>query len=274
MRCTTKFFCASLITFGTLFAQGGPPLGFGGPGGPGGPGFGGPGPGGPPVTGAPFSATKTDTHQETLSDGNAITQTRTEKLYRDADGRTRTEATMTSPSGPTKTMITISDPVAGFVAHLNPTDSTAFKMTLHTPPLGTPPTRPTPPANTNGPTVAKSDLGGSTLDGLAITGTSTTITFAAGTIGNSQPIVETREVWVSTALKIPVKMTSTDPRHGTSSMIFSVISQTAPDPSLFQIPSTYTVKDAPAHAGPHGGPGGPGFGGPGPGGPPPADDSI
>jgi hypothetical protein len=205
---------------------------------------------GPPVTGAPFSAIKTDTHQQSLADGNQIQETRTERIYRDTDGRTRTESTMTTPSGTTRTMITIFDPVSGFVAHLNPADSTAVKQTLPTPPSGTPKARPTPPTDAQ---VVKADLGSQTIAGVAATGTSTTHTIPAGKMGNTEPIVETREVWMSTALQIPVKETSTSPVHGTSSMVMSNITQGPQDPTLFQIPSSYTVKDAPAgHA--HGGP--------------------
>jgi len=263
MNLQTRFFSAALFTLGTLVAQGPPPP-HGGPEGPGGPGF-----GGPPVTGAPFSATKTETHQQTLSDGNQIQETRTEKIYRDTDGRTRTESTMTTPSGTTKTMITISDPVAGFVAHLNPADSTAMKQTLPPAPTGAPKQHKAPPADSNAPQLVKTDLGTSIIAGLAATGTRTTKTIPAGAIGNTSPIVETREVWVSTALKIPVQVTSTDPQHGTSTTVLSNVTAVAPDPTLFQIPSGYTVKDAPA-----GGPHGPGFPGGGPHGPPPPDGSL
>jgi hypothetical protein len=258
MNSKAKFLSAALLALGTLLAQGPPPPGGpGGHGGPGGPGF-----GGPPVTGAPFSAIKTETHQQTLADGNQIQDTRTEKIYRDTDGRTRTESTMTTPSGTTKTMITIFDPVAGFMAHLNPADSTAMKQTLPAPPAGAPPAPHAPPADA--PQVVKTDLGSATIAGLAATGTSTTRTIPAGAMGNTNPLVETREVWISTALKIPVKMTSTDPERGTSSMLLSNVSTSAPDPALFQIPSGYTVKDAPA--------GGPGRGPHGP--PPPPDGAL
>jgi outer membrane lipoprotein-sorting protein len=227
---------------------------------------------GPPVTGAPFSATKTDTHQQTLADGNQIQDTRTEKVYRDAEGRLRSEATMTTPSG-TRTVITIFDPVAGFVAHLNPADSTAMKMSMPARPTGAPPTRPVPPVDANAPQVVKKDLGTETVAGVAATGTSVTHTIPAGARGNTNPLVQTREVWTSTALKIPVKITTTDPEHGNSTMVLSNITQGAQDPTLFQIPSGYTVKEAP------GGHGGHGFGGPGPDGrpdgpppPPPAEN--
>jgi hypothetical protein len=167
------------------------------------------------------------------------------------------EATMKTPSGDTRTMITIFDPVAGFVAHLNPADSTAMKETLPTPRTGAAP--PKPPADANAPQMVKSDLGASTVAGLAATGTRTTVTIPAGAMGNAQALIATREVWMSTALKVPVKVTSSDPQHGTATMVLSNISETAPDASLFQIPASFTVKDAPAHRGPGGPP--PGDGG-------------
>lgn len=245
-----------------MVAQG-PPEGPGGhgPGGPGGPGGG----GGPVVTGAPYSATRTMTMQEMLANGNKVQNSRQEKVYRDADGRTRTESTMTLPSGETRTQVTIFDPVAGFVARLNLQDSVAMKMTL--PPMnGTKRTPPTPPSGANAPTMTKSDLGSKTIEGLAATGTMETRTIPAGAMGNTEAITTTRETWIATALKVPVAMTETDPRRGTTTMQLTNISQTAPDPALFQIPSSFTVKEG-------AGPGGHGPGG-GPGGPPPPDGSL
>jgi hypothetical protein len=72
-------------------------------------------------------------------------------------------------------------------------------------------------------------------------------------------------------LKVPVLVNMSDPRRGTSTMQLTNISQTAPDPTLFQIPSSYTVKSGPPPGGPgHGPGGGPG----GPGGPPPPDSQL
>ncbi len=253
-----------VLAAGLALAQGPPPGG----------GHGGPGPGGEGpqavVTGAPYSATRTTTSQETLQDGNKIQNSRQEKVYRDADGRTRTESTITLPSGETRTLVTIFDPVAGFVARLNSQDSSAMKMTLPpAPPSGSKP--PAPPAGANAPQVSKTDLGSKTIEGLAATGTTETMTIPAGAHGNAAPITSTREIWISTALKVPVLVNMSDPRRGTSTMQLTNISQTAPDPTLFQIPSSYTVKSGPPPGGPgHGPGGGPG----GPGGPPPPDSQL
>jgi hypothetical protein len=228
-----KLVSIALAGAAALAAQG-PPPGHG----PHGPMFG--GPMGPPkvITGAPYSASQQIQFQQTLADGNQIQRAEENKVYRDSQGRVRTEATLPArpgSNGATHTVITIFDPVAGYVAHLNPDKQTAMKMTLP----ATPAARPTPPAP---PNVTKQDLGTQSINGLAATGTRITETIPAGAFGNQQPIIVTREVWVSTALSVPVLVKSTDPRHGSSTMQLTDISRSEPDASLFQIPSTYTVS--------------------------------
>jgi hypothetical protein len=234
-----------------LIAQGPPPFG---PGGHGGRGF------GrmhfePPVTGAPFSGTETMQLEQTLADGNKIEKTEQSKIYRDSQGRVRTESTHTSPGGTAEALITIFDPVAGFVARLNTEKLTAMKHTL----LAAGSVRSESrhrPEGANAPQFQKEDLGAKTINGLAATGTRTTMTIPAGQFGNSQPIVTVRETWISTVLKIPVLETSTNPERGNSTRQLTVISQSEPDATLFEIPSNYSVKaetgppTAHAHPGP------------------------
>lgn len=236
-----------------LLAQGPPPGGFGG-----GPGFGPMGGGGfgrghmeKAVTGAPYSGTLTEERQQTLPDGNQISTEMTTKVYRDSQGRVRRESTRTGRNGQTRTFITIFDPVAGFEARLDPEKLTAVKHTL--PPQNAASAN-RPKRNTEegaGPQITTSDLGTKTIEGLAATGKQVTMTVAAGEMGNSEPIKTVREVWTSTALKIPVLVTSTNPEFGTSKMQLAAVTQAEPDPSLFQIPSNYTVSTAAGrHAGP------------------------
>lgn len=232
-----------------LLAQGPPPGGFGG-----GPGFGrmggfGPGRMEKVVTGAPYSGTITEQRQETLADGNQISTQTEMKVYRDAQGRTRTEATRTMRNGQTETFVTIFDPVAGFEARLNPAKLTAFKHTL--PPQNNAASRPRHAAEEGGPQVSSQDLGSKTVNGLAATGKQITMTIPAGEVGNSEPLQTVRQVWTSTALQVPVMVTVTSPRSGTSTMQLTAVAQGAPDETLFQIPSNYTVSNEKGH---HGGP--------------------
>lgn len=201
------------------------------------------------ITGAPYSGTLTEQHQETLADGNQISTHTEMKVYRDTQGRVRTEATRTMRNGQTETFVTIFDPVAGFEARLNPAKLTAVKHTL--PSQANPASRPKPPAGEGAPQVSSVELGSKTVNGLEATGKQVTMTIPAGQVGNSEPLQTVRQVWTSTALQVPVMVSVTSPR-GTSTMQLTVSSQTAPDETLFQIPSNYTVSTAPG--GHHGGP--------------------
>ena len=225
-----------------LVAQGPPRGEFGG-----GPGFG-RGPGGlghdgmeQVVTGAPYSGTLIEQRQQTLADGNQISVKSETKVYRDAEGRVRKEVTRTMRSGETKTFVMLFDPVAGFAARLNPETLTAEKHGI--PPQGAKARhRATPSEGEDASNVSTEDLGSKSIEGLAATGKKVTRTIPAGEMGNSEPIKNVREVWTSTLLKVPLSVTSSSPAFGTSTAQLTGISQSAPDATLFQIPSNYQVS--------------------------------
>lgn len=202
------------------------------------------GPGsGTPVTGAPYSAVRTTQFQQTLAGGNQISRQEQSKVLRDSAGRVRTERTFT-PQGATtpQTFITIFDPVASTSYVLDPTKSTAVKISL--PPARTGQT--TAGGHGHGPAgsnaqVTTDSLGTQSINGVPATGTRTTQTIAAGAIGNAQPIQIVREVWISNDLKVPVMIKTTDPQHGTNVMQLTNIVQSEPDAALFQVPSNFTV---------------------------------
>jgi hypothetical protein len=205
-----------------------------------------------PVTGAPYSALQTTQIQRVLADGNQVSRTEQSKVNRDSQGRTRVERTITPPASSGKqpfTEATIVDPVAGYRYLLNSSNMTAIQMPLpahsSSTTSGTPPARPSPP---NGVQVSTVNLGTQTINSVAATGTQRTETIAAGAIGNAQAITIVRTTWISTDLKVPVEIKSNDPRFGSTDMELTNIQEAAPDPSLFTVPSGYTVK--PAGAGP------------------------
>ncbi len=247
----------------TLLAQGPPDRGFGprefgGFGGRGG--LIGAGPGmRTPVTGAPYSATETLTTQQTLANGNQITRTQTSTVARDSQGRISTSETFTPAASTGKgpyTIQTIFDPVAGSRYELNSSTMTAIRMPL-------PKARPAgdaarPRALENRPNVTSATLGTSAINGVSATGTQITETIPAGAIGNAQPIQTVRATWISSELKVPVQIKSSDPRFGTSDMELTNIVQAEPNASLFVVPSGYTIKEGGRGPGPDGrrGPGG------------------
>ncbi len=194
-----------------------------------------------PVTGAPYSGVETMTFKRILADGNEISRHDETKVYRDGQGRVRMERTGTNRQGQTRTIVTIFDPVAGYSYMLNPATKVAHRMQL--PPAGEP-----APASGMGPRrgeVKTQDLGTQTVNGLPATGTRTTETIPAGAIGNQQPIPVVRETWISTALKVPVQIKSSDPRAGKGTMDLTGVKTGEPDAALFQVPSDYTVRDHP-----------------------------
>ncbi len=261
-----KILIAGLVAAGSLLAQ--PP---GGPRGRGGMEFGGPGGlwhGGQgsmqTVAGAPYSAVEVRTHQQVLAAGNTIQRQDQTNVYRDSQGRVRRETTRTGPDGQTHTRVTIADPVAGTITELDTKDKTAFTHPAKFPSASTTAGTTTPGTGRASRTgvseanVKHETLAAQSIHGLMASGTRVTHTIPAGTIGNSQALQTVRETWMSDDLKVPLKTTVTDPRMGTMTVELTNINRSQPDPSLFQVPSDYTVKQ---------GPGGRGFGGRGPGGP-------
>jgi hypothetical protein len=267
----------SLIVLGlcaaaTVFAQG-PPPGRGpgrmGPGGPGGMGMGAGFGAGRTVTGAPFSGQEVTEETQTLSNGNVISRKSQVNIFRDSSGRTRTERTLTqgrpgqaqaTAQTASRTVVSIHDPVAGTTSELDTTARTAHTMNLPGRGNGAGP-RPNAaiaggnrPGRGNGPAndpnVTTENLGMQTINGVQATGTRVTRTIPAGRIGNAQPIQMVTETWHSPDLQRPVMVKTTDPRRGTIVTQLTNITRSEPDPSLFHVPSDFTVTKV---RGPRGG---------------------
>ncbi len=268
MKSTTLALIAVLASCAAVYAQiGGPP--HGAPGlhgefGPGGFGFGmHPG---KVVTGAPYSATATNVFTESLAGGNTINRTTTAQVARDSSGRTFEQQTISSgplgQNGPA-TITFLFDPVGGYSYVLNPNTKIATRRAIKTSPagstsqlrgnaaLGAPRLRPG-----GGPMAAnrvETDLGTQVMNGVTVQGKSITRTIPAGAIGNAQPIVSTSEAWYSQDLQVPVYGKYSDPRGGQSVYSLTNIQRSEPAASLFQVPSDYTIQDAPSGRGPRGG---------------------
>lgn len=233
-----------------VFAQGppGPPFhrGFAGPGMGMGPHA------GKVVTGAPYSATVTNTSLQTLSDGNTIEHTTTGSVARDSQGRTYEQVTFNGSrfgqNGPT-TLIFINDVVAGYAYTLNPATKVATRHTLRTPPANAPAHVPHGNAQEAANAVTN-ELGTQVVGGVTATGKSMTHVIAANTMGNAAPITVTRETWTSPDLQVPVLSKSSDPRFGQTTYSLTNIQRTEPPASLFQVPSGYTIKEATRPGGP------------------------
>jgi hypothetical protein len=232
------------------------------------------------VKNQPYQAQAITEIKQSLADGTHIHQTTTATLARDSDGRiVRSQKLSTigprnsaSDSSQTSapTLTTIFDPVTQ--TH---TDYTSDSKVANVLPMPLPP----PGATTGsasgfamaagpGPAIGAgpmtfavqghhaargetglrpviTPLGNKTIDGIPVTGTKTTSTIPAGTIGNDKDIVITRETWYSSDLKLVIESTQSDPRFGETTYALTNVQRNEPDPSLFQVPAGYKVDKAP-----------------------------
>jgi hypothetical protein len=215
------------------------------------------------VTGAPYSAVEVVQTQETLADGNTILHKRQSNVSRDSQGRVRMEETVTPPASSGKqpfTVTTILDYVGGHRYVLDSSTMTAYDSPLRAP--RTPENSSSASERRGGaqaavdrPNVVRTTLSPQSVNGVLASGIQHTETIPAGAIGNARAIQTTRLTWVSTELKVPVQIKSTDPRFGTTDMELTNIVQSEPSASLFVVPAGYTVKTGGAF-GRGGGPGG------------------
>ena len=91
----------------------------------------------------------------------------------------------------------------------------------------------------------KESLGKKIVEGVECEGTRTTVTIAAGTIGNERPIDIVSERWYSPELQVVVSSRHSDPRFGETSYRLANVTRAEPDKSLFVPPADYKVEDLP-----------------------------
>ena len=222
----------------------------------------GPGFGGRTVTGAPFSATITITHTPGESGGNGVPNNSTGSIARDSQGRTRRDVQLSGigplhAQGTPPHMIFINDPVTHTNYMLNADKKTGEQFSLD----GEMPPPPPPGLNSGQHAgggfgargrgeVSSQSLGTKTVSGVTANGTLITCNTPNGS--------STVERWFSPDLQTLISETRTDPRFGTTIMQLTNINRGEPDPSLFSVPSDYSITQGHIRRGGRRGPGGPG----------------
>jgi hypothetical protein len=101
--------------------------------------------------------------------------------------------------------------------------------------------RPFSPQLSKGVQPKTESLGTKTIESVQVTGTRSTSTIPAGTIGNDRDLNIIRETWYSPELKLVVQSTQSDPRFGETTYTLKSIQQGSPDVTLFQVPANYTI---------------------------------
>ncbi len=226
---------------------------------------------GPTVKGAPYSAQAVNEMAQDLADGNRIMTTSSSMLYRDSQGRERREES----SGGTVRSVFITDPVEGVNYTLMPKNKEAhksgqrnvgFSYTTGGKGEGAGTGRggavmteartfimnstgngaetfffSNQEVNSSKLKPVVENLGTQTMEGVSAEGTRTTVTIPAGQIGNSLPIMIVSERWYSPDLQVTIMNKRTDPRTGTTTYKLTNINRSEPSPTMFQVPSDYTV---------------------------------
>jgi hypothetical protein len=203
-----------------------------------------------PVAGKPFSGRDSIEWARTLDDGSVVTTHLTATVARDGEGRIRRERVTFVPANsneqPKPMEIIISDPAE----HTRTTCNIAARhctLTDYQTPVKFSPV-PAGPLDHGKRFLVRESLGTNTVDDLNVVGTRETLTINAGVIGNSEPVVTTREFWYSSDLEINLSVTRKDPREGTQTIQLIDLSRDEPDPSLFRVPSDYVIEDQRAAA--------------------------
>lgn len=102
--------------------------------------------------------------------------------------------------------------------------------------------------STGGPDAAHGkveDLGSRNIEGVEAKGTRSTMTIAAGKMGNERPIEVVSERWYSEQLKTLVFSKHADPRFGETTLRLTNVRLGEQPALLFEVPADYTVQDAP-----------------------------
>jgi hypothetical protein len=100
-----------------------------------------------------------------------------------------------------------------------------------------------PSANRQRPQVTTEDLGTRTIDGVVVSGTRRTTIVPEGEQGNDRPMTTTNETWRSKELQLTLLTVNYSPANGTQTTKWLNFSTSEPDPSLFMVPSSYSVVD-------------------------------
>jgi hypothetical protein len=199
------------------------------------------------VLGQPCTVVERIDVTQQLADGTTLTHRSEVHKWRDSQGRFRREsAQIERDEAPMFQRASIIDPVNNTLVNLNLEHKTA--TIYHLPDHG-------PDAIHSyvdqfekeipalpGVQVKVEKLGEKSIAGVDAAGRRVTRFRPPGTVGNDKPIVSVSDRWVAQDLKILVASTLDDPRQKQVSQV-TKLDRSVPDPTLFQIPSDFTVRE-------------------------------
>jgi hypothetical protein len=206
------------------------------------------------ITGESYTATFKITRVQTLADGTKITHESMVKEARDSAGKIYRETHQELPvgaGGGNVVNVFVFDPVNRTEIIWNTRVKQASIFHIRAPQqirsncVAAPKVQTTvqPSKTAPDPAPQVEDLGTQTINGVVAAGTRITRVITAGKDGNDQPIIITFETWRSPESGLVVRRIQDDPRSGLTTTELTDIQQGEPDPTLFQVPEGYTVKE-------------------------------
>jgi len=191
-----------------------------------------------PVSGAPFTAEYIHTFDPINRDGTRNHQEAHGQIYRDSEGRGRCDV-RNLKTGAIR-LVVIRDPVARLTISMNPEKQTAT-VTHHTPvspdePRQNKAAKPAVEVHSLNSTHSEEELPSETIEGFMVTGKRYINTDLAGQ-------TSTMEDWYSPDLKYNLRSAWNSQSGGSSSDKVINIRKGDPDPSVFQVPEGFTVKN-------------------------------
>jgi hypothetical protein len=196
-----------------------------------------------PLPGQPFSGRDSVEWTRTLEDGSVQTRHLEAALARDSHGRIYRERRNFVPANTSEQsrldLIFISDPVTHTKTTCTVVEHSCTVTGYHRPTSFVPMK---PGSFDDGKrALTRESLGTSVVDDVNVVGTRETLSIGAGVVGNSQPLVVTREFWYSPELQVNLSVTRKDPREGTQTIHVVDLSRAEPDPAMFQVPAGFVV---------------------------------
>jgi hypothetical protein len=198
-----------------------------------------------PVAGKPFSGRDTIEWTRNLEDGSVVTTHLSAAVARDSQGRIYRERRSFVPANSSEESrlieIILLDPATQTRTTCDVTAHHCSITSYHASVSYTP--APTGPFANGTRYLSRESIGTKVVEDLDVVGTRETFSINAGVVGNSQPLVTTREFWYSPELQINLSVTRKDPREGTQDIQLVDISRAEPDPAFFEIPGDYVIQD-------------------------------
>jgi hypothetical protein len=201
-----------------------------------------------PVPDAPFSAVVNVERSMIQADGNVKSFKTVRNIGQDSRGRIYNESRELVPVASTKTpelmTVLIYDPETRISAVLNPRERTFRATVVNRPPATVPPAllyaSPTGESLPDSKFTKEEDLGTGDIGGLPAHGVRKIQTIPPESSGTRKENVIMDEYWYSNDLRINVMLRHVDPRLESVTMTVTNITQSEPDPALFEIPQDYT----------------------------------